>query len=523
MLSASPQSVHCRSDNCEVLQAQVKAAEVTGSFIFAHRKLDPVTTVSLSQYLRHECHAKFVEVSALRDWREAAHELATAVKCGLRGARSLVLDGNDIGTDHRILETWCVAFEEHSGLQHISLRDTCLSDRAMQRLAEVVRRNSLLFSIDIGSNRIGIAGIQALIDALDDNHVILEVNVDGCNLGDGAQARLVAALQRNRDRFPNASGCAPGLRNLRRARADATTALGIRTCGLRDSKLSARDMDVGDAPLLGSSKEPTSTLLAMYATLDAVEIPFVPAGEDDEDANADGVFFEAGSGPTIELNNRCEAGWRYTAADRENLCDLRRSTSDIKACRKHERKRGDEALERISSSQIGFRDHLAPVERRIYQLKEELANEIEATKHVLKANIQNKLTLRSVQEELQDIQREECCYQLGAQKLEHGLKLRCQETQENVERLQAEVYNLEESVERLDEDNERCRRFLHAARFETETERFLPRAVRQQAARLLAAEQARQARAEAEESAKEPGSFPPPAPPLVFHRPCETA
>lgn len=154
-------------------------------------------------------------------------------------------------------------------------------------------------------------------------------------------------------------------------------------------------------------------------------------------------------------------------------------------------------------------------------MKEELANEIEATKHVLKANIQSKITLRSAQEELQETQREECCYHLGAQKLEHGLKLRCQETQENVERLQAEIYNLEESIERLDEDNERCRRFLHAARFETETERFLPKAVRQQAARLLAAEQRRQALAEAEEAAKEPGSFAPPAPPLVFRRPCE--
>jgi len=253
----------------------------------------------------------------------------------------------------------------------------------------------------------------------------------------------------------------------------------------------------------------------MFAALEPGEIPFV--ADDKVEDDADGVFFDAGIGPTTELNNRCEAGWRYNAADREVLCELRRTTTDIKACRKHERKRGDEALERLTSSQRSFRKEMTPIEERIYGLKEALTNEIEATRFVLEANIKQKMALRVVQEELQETQKEQCCYDLGAKKLENSLKVRNWEVQEQVERLKSELCSLEESTERLAEDNERCRRLLHAARFETETERFVPKAALQRAAALEAAKQEEKARRDAE-AAKLAEGAPPPAPPLEFRK-----
>lgn len=503
-----------RSDSWEALQAQVRAVEVTSCFIFAHRELDTVTTVALSQYLRYECPAKFVDLSCLGNWKAASSELATAAECGLRTARSLVLDGNDIGGDLAVLEPWCIAFEQHPGLQHVSLRDACIDDRALQRLAEVLRRNSLLFSIDIGFNRISDAGVEALINAIQDNPVILEVVLDGCDVCNDTQARLSAALQRNCERFPNAHGCIAGLRSLRQARAEATTSMSIRTCNLHDAKRSTRDPDQCNKQFPEEPAEVTSALLAMFASMEPGEITFVP----DNEANAndgDDIFFDAGSGPTVELNNRCDAGWRYTAADREVLCEMRRTTTDIKACRKHERARGDEAHKRIVSNQLSFNEKWSPTEQRIYQLKEELADVVELTRYAIEENIKVKMAVPAAQAELEETRRDQFSFHLGLQQLENSLMLQNHEAQEQVERLKAELFNLEESDNRLAEDNERCRRLLHAARFETETERFLPRAAREQAVAQKAAEEEAKARADAE-IAKRLGGVPPPAGPLCF-------
>lgn len=518
MLELRGQKTDLRSDSWEVLQAQMKAAETTGSFVFAHRKLDGVTAVALAQHLHNECNTKFIDMSALGNWREASAELASAVEKGVRGARSLVLDGNDIGSSPQFLEPWCAAIDGHPGLQHISFRDACIDDVAMKRLAETLRHNTVLFSIDIGFNRISNAGIQSLINAFDENHVLLEVILDGCDVCSDVQNRLAIALQRNRDRFPNQNGCLKGLRSLRQARAEAVTALSIRTCGVRDASLcteSPRPWNANlvtdeNAQTIDSSDRLTNSLLSMFAAMDPGEMPFIPDTEIHE--NADGVIFEAGRGTTTELNNRCEAGWRYTASDREVLQELRRKASDIKASRKHERERGDEALQRIADAQTSFRAQYAPLENHIYRMKEELAFEVASTRDEIKANLSRKIELEAAQKELETVQRDHCCYHLGAQKLENNLKIRNREVQEKVEQLKIELSSLEANVDHLDEDNERCRKLLHAVRFETETERFVPRAALEQAAAEKAAQDEKRARAEAELAKQQRRQ--PPAPPL---------
>jgi hypothetical protein len=271
-------------------------------------------------------------------------------------------------------------------------------------------------------------------------------------------------------------------------------------------KLSTRKAETcGDTEHLELAVETRagSNALALFAAMGPGELRPVPSGEWNEEA--DGVFYDAGSGPSVELNNRCDAGWRYTAIDREALLDVRKLTSDIKACRKLEKSQGDDALERVVSIQQQFREMAQPVEEHIIRLKEELAHEIELTKHALKDRIQHNLILQAAEEELEQVEQESTCHNLNKQKLENLLKWQNREVQEQVEHLQAELFALEQSVQKIADDNERCRKLLHAVRFETETERFIPKAALEQKAAeeaLQRAELERKERAKAEADAE---------------------
>lgn len=204
-------------------------------------------------------------------------------------------------------------------------------------------------------------------------------------------------------------------------------------------------------------------------------LPLRPPPEDrlGPAAVAEGVFFDAdGEGPAVELSMRCEAGWRYCAADREVMLDMQRKIAELKACRRQERARAEEALERVARSQRGFNEASQPVEERFAQLKEELASEIEATKLILESQIRQKLEAVTAEEELSEARRAFQNAALNEASLESGLKHRHRDVAEEVERMQRELQLLEEGVEATVADNERCRRQLHALRFETETERF---------------------------------------------------
>lgn len=456
----------------QALNSQIKAAAATGAFtspqgLPTNNGQSSMATV-LSLYLRDECRAKFVDLSSFADWKRAAIALADAVRCGLRASRWLTLDGNDIGSDPEVLEAWCVALEEHPGLQHVSLRNTGITDEGARRLAKVLRGHPVLFSLDIGLNRIGMIGAVALEDALCDNDVLLEVNCEECDLSVEMQSALSVALQRNRDRFQRPGGALKALQNLKRSRAEAVTASAafsakvLQQCGKSQAPLS-------------SDESASDVLLAMYAALDPAEVPFVyDEGATVED-EADGIFFDAGAGASIELNNRCDAAWRYSAADHEVLCELRRRTMDLKASRKHDKQRGEETLERMANRQCEFREMEMPVEERLAELREELAALHQASDSVQKVCLQQKIMLKREEEELEDICHERDIYKQGALQLESSLKLRNQEVQSEVEHLQTKLQEVEAATEALAADNKRYRSWLHAARFETEAERFAPR------------------------------------------------
>merc|ERR1712086_1071948 len=112
--------------------------------------------------------------------------------------------------------------------------------------------------------------------------------------------RLAVALQPNQDRFPNACGCSKGLRDLRQAKAEAVTVTSIRTCAVREAlPPSAKAQAHINSQVCEGSNLVASPLLSTFAAMEPGEIPLVPDHELVED---DGVFFEAGSGPTTELN-----------------------------------------------------------------------------------------------------------------------------------------------------------------------------------------------------------------------------
>merc|ERR1712078_141263 len=107
-------------------------------------------------------------------------------------------------------------------------------------------------------------------------------------------------------------------------------------------------------------------------------------------------------------------------------------------------------------------------------LKEQLADEIEQTKKILKDNIGLKTQLGRVKKEHQDECRARDLVKTEARMLENSLTQQRREVTGSVEALQRELEAVQRSVEGTEKDNEKCRKELHAMRFETETERFGP-------------------------------------------------
>lgn len=484
-----------RSECWEAFSFQREAASSTGVFVFAQRRLDALTALALAQYLRDDCRARFVELTSLERWEEVALSIAKATRYSLRATRSLVIDGNNIAYSADVLEAWCQAVEEHPGLQHLSLRDVGLDDRSARRLAEALHGHSVLFSVDVSYNRLGDAGVIALARAVAASQVLLEIDVSGTDASDASRAELADAMARNAARV-----CGPRvgtlvLQDLRRAYADAQTAsskLAARkplaakvtyqpaeaSMANQASSAAGAESEDNSQPRGTSGEvlmEPSRNLTAVRGSTFFEKSRMLPTARGCRSEQAEGeVFFDAPDRTFAELAQRCEAGWRYNASDREYLCELRREIETMRAHRVQERNRAEETLDRIAVAAQAAQQKLVPAEERILALKEELAKEVEATKAMLVENIHHKVVCRQVMEELEGAQSDTSHCLLNAQKAESDLTLRYQEVMEGASKLQQQLSEVERRSEEIQADNKRCRKLLHASRFETETERFGP-------------------------------------------------
>lgn len=426
------------------------SAAATGCFTFAHRPLEGHAISPLVSYLRDECRSKFVDLSGIGNWPEASIAVAGAVRNGMRSARSLLIDGNDIGTNAAVLDAWCTALHAHPGLQHVSLRNCNLRDDGAQRVAAVLHESSVLFSVDLGWNRFGDAGAQYLSDALNENYVLLELCLDGAEVSDIHLADIGLLLGRNGAKLKG--GVQATLHDLKRARNQAISSMGF-----------ARPVD-HKAPHRPQCTHETSAV---------IHDPFAP--RDEVAAAVDKVWFDV-TDPGIceELLRRAEADWKYNATDQELIRGLHQKIMDLKVQRSREREYAEEKLSKIAEQHQTYRKHLKPIEDRLYMLKEQLADEIEQTKKILKDNIALKTELGRAKKEQEDECRARDLIKTEGRMLENSLTKQRREVTGSIEGLQRELYALQRSVEGTEKDNEKCRKQLHANRFETETERFGP-------------------------------------------------
>mmetsp|Transcript_16795 Transcript_16795/g.29473 ORF Transcript_16795/g.29473 Transcript_16795/m.29473 type:complete len:519 (-) Transcript_16795:75-1631(-) len=476
----SPSRGWTRSECWEALQVQTRAAEATKSFVFAHRRLDGVAALALTQYLRDDCKARFVDLSFLGAFDKASLAAAGALEKGLRSLRSLTLDNNDLGSSPDVLDAWCHALEEHPGIQHVSLRNTQIDDEGAERVAKALGQ-SLLFSLDLSCNNISDSGLVVLTQALASNNILLELLVEGTNTSEEARAALEEVLRQNRGRYRGPSSVQELLNGLRKARAEAITA---------DAKLANSATETliqgAESPRKVQAIQATSAAVSdlqrgasFYIPPEDVEAELTRQEPSAQQSAADAVWFDGADGTALlrELTLRCEAGWRHNAADQDRMLALRRLITELQGVREHERERHEEALQRIAAAQADYVRSVEPLEQRIAELREDLDAKRAASGADYVRSISLKVELRAAEDGL-ELAREELAQRgLAAQKFESGLKLRYHDAAEKAQQLEADIGAIEDEIERLAADNERCRRSLHALRFETETERFVPHAV----------------------------------------------
>jgi len=202
----------------------------------------------------------------------------------------------------------------------------------------------------------------------------------------------------------------------------------------------------------------------------------------------DGVFFDIEDpGISGELLRRAEAAWRYNPTDQDTLRTLYRQIGDLNLHRTRERERGDRKLTEVGAAQRLFHEKCRPLENKLIQLKEELAGHAEQTKEQLKRNILLKSDLARSMEDLDDERLQTELLKAEAHSLQNCLTQRLREVTESVETLQCSLDAVQHGVDKLLVDNDKCRRELHAQRFETEDERVVPSWVAERAARASGA------------------------------------
>ncbi|CAK8996056.1 Tropomodulin-3 (Ubiquitous tropomodulin) (U-Tmod), partial [Durusdinium trenchii] len=377
--SEEEQSPKTRSECWEAFQVQVRLAQATQCFVFSHRRLDGVASSALTKYLQEDCEARFLDLSFLKRWQKVDSSAAEALEQGLRSVRSVSLDGNAIN-----VERWCRALQAHPGLQHMSLQETQLDDEAAAQLAEVLRSQSLLFSLDLSCNEITDCGAALLVDALEDNEVILELKIEGTETSEEMRYALQRRLEWNRSKYRGARPIEELLRGLRKAQAEAVTSQVQMSHNLADIESQAPSGATSrvTSPRPGTEREPRTPVTPAAGNLSRGEGIFcAPEMEEEEEAEptpeqqmADLVWFDAGDGRQLlaELNLRCEAGWRYSAADQEEMVAFREMIKELQALRVRERRRHEEADRRLAAAAQRFNALASPWETRIFEIKQQI-------------------------------------------------------------------------------------------------------------------------------------------------------
>jgi len=466
----SPSSGWVRSECWEALQQQVRSAQATQSFVFSHRRLDGAGAAALGRYLQEDCAARFVDISFLKRWPKVTEAAADALCQGLRRLRSLSVDGNDLAQNSEIFERWCSAVEAHPGLQHLSLQKTGLGDHEAKRLAEVLRNHSLLFSLDLGCNPITDQGASAILSAMDENQILLEMALEGTAISETMRQQLAAAVARNQQRYHGARPVAEVLRGLRRAAAEAAT------CQAQlDTVLDEVE-----------SRAPTSPASATSSPRKrrGASVPTTPAAASDLPRGAE--FFAPPElveeeeereelSPAEEMADAAQ--WRYSAADQEEMGHFREMIKELQEVRQVERAQHQAALQRLAEATRAFNEKTSPMETAKFELQSQIEVISGDVSDAYSQKFPLQDTLEREKRELDQLEEGLAQEKLGAQRLQSALRMRHHELAEKLQDLRATLESHEAAVEGLEADNERCRRYLHAIRFETETERFVPKAI----------------------------------------------
>ncbi|CAJ1388684.1 unnamed protein product [Effrenium voratum] len=480
----SAKDVAGRSECWEAFLLQARAAQATRCFVFSHRRLDGVAASALGKYLQEECSARFVDLSFLKRWEQVDAVAAAALKQGLRPLRSLSLDGNCIDA-----ELWHEALQVHPGLQHLSLQKTNLTDAHAPLFAELLRE-PLMFSLDLGCNDISDAGAATLLEALQQNNVLLELGLEGTKTSEPMRQNVQALLERNARLYQGARPVDEVLRGLRRAQAEAATGQAQLTEGVAEieSQAASTVQSPMSSPRHPRSRKGDATPAAVLDLSRGIGAFCAAELEEEEDEReepsleqemADQVWFDADDGRRLlaELNLRCEAGWRYSAADQEEMVRFREMIKELQELRVREKQRHEEALQRLAEAQRSFNQRMSPMQKRSLELQKQ----IEAVQSDVAAAHQQKFfeegLLRDAQRDLEVEQEELAQEKLAGQRVVSSLRLRHHEMAENLQEMHREQGLLEANIDFLLGDNERCRRALHAVRFETETERFVPHSI----------------------------------------------
>eukprot|EP00913_Durusdinium_trenchii_P027907 g26167.t1 len=479
--SEEDQSPKTRSECWEAFQVQVRLAQATQCFVFSHRRLDGALDVNFAESQLKG--SRFLDLSFLKRWQKVDSSAAEALEQGLRSVRSVSLDGNAIN-----VERWCRALQAHPGLQHMSLQETQLDDEAAAQLAEVLRSQSLLFSLDLSCNEITDCGAALLVDALEDNEVILdawrakwrllELKIEGTETSEEMRYALQRRLEWNRSKYRGARPIEELLRGLRKAQAEAVTS---------QVQMSHNLADIESQAPRGETAAPSGATSRVTSPRPGTEreprTPVTPAAGNL--SRGEGIF----CAPEMEETKRRAA--RRVLREPQMI-------KALQALRVRERRRHEEADRRLAAAAQRFNALASPWETRIFEIKQQTLGippfRIEDLGAEVKVCYEQKMTkqaeLESVQKEL-DVEQDAFCAlvrsapprqeelaetKLGFQRVNSALKLRHQEIAEKVQAMRREQNLVEGAIEALLADNERCRRCLHAIRFETETERFVPHA-----------------------------------------------
>jgi len=439
------------------LRTHIEQAVETSTFVFSRWSLSSRSASILEEYLRTSCQAKFVDLSYLEHWSLIGLGVAGSVQNALRRVRSLTLDGNPVAADAESVEAWCQAIEEHPGLQCLSLRDTGLCDESVCRLAQTFSESLTLFTVDLSCNPISDVGVEALTGAMTRNHVMLEILVEDTRASERARGVLEDALKRNHASSRGYIDCARMLQSLKGARAQA---------------VAAAAQGLGERPAAAKTQPPSCCGSACADNFADMISPKAPSLAQPGGRTSDGIFFQVGEAFADELARRCEATAHYSVSDLETLRHASSVVTKLLAQRRVAYRHFEETSVRIGGVQEVWTQRLSPMEDSLMSLREQVDAESEAIEALQRRRIEHNMELKRAHDGMEAVLHDRAIEESNLEHLLSGLRWRFREVEEEVAQMQTSLRTTEELVEKLEGDNERCRKFLAAARFETETERF---------------------------------------------------